>query len=123
MSDTPAEIIDAVRRASETASRVRLETEDGHVVETGIDTVDLDKPLAEETPHRPPYGEFSAVLLPGGMHDIENWVIGGTILTIEQNGGGWQPVTVGWTTEVDEDGNAIDGYSGEVVAAEVVSDE
>ncbi|WP_096391428.1 hypothetical protein [Halopenitus persicus] len=123
MTDTPAEIIDVVRRARETGSQVRIETDDGRVVDTVIAAVDVDSSLAEETRHDPPHGEFAAILLPGGLREIEDWEVGGMVYTIEADGGGWRAVTVSWVTEVDETGQVIDEYTGEVVTAEVVSDE
>ena len=123
MSDSVAEIIDAVGRALASALQIRLEMDDGRVVETGIDAIHMDMPLVKEMRRDPPCGEFRASLLPEGMYDVEDWVMGGTVYTIETDGGGWRPVTVSWATGVDEDGGAIDEYAGEVVAAEVVSDE
>lgn len=116
MSDSPEQVFETVRKSHKEGLWIRIEIKDGRVVETRVDDIDADEPLAEETHHKPPHGEFRAVLLPKGVMDVQ----GGTIYTKEDNDGNWRPVEVYWTTGVDEHGSPVEDDGGEIVSIEIV---
>lgn len=78
--------------------------------------MDIDIPLATETRHETPQGEFYAVLLPEGVMDVK----GGWMSTSEANGGGWRPVEVYWTTDTDDSGESIQEDGGVVESTEII---
>jgi len=115
MSESTEEIFETVRKSREEGLWIRIEIEDGRVVETRVDDIDIDEPLAEETHHEPPHGEFRAVLLPKGVMDIK----GGTIHAKEDYDGNWRPVEVYWTTEVNSRGKIVEEDGGEIASVEM----
>jgi hypothetical protein len=115
MSDSSEEIFETVRKSREEGSWLRIEIEDGRVVETRVDDIDADEPLAEETHREPPHGEFRAVLLPKGVMYVQ----GGRIHAKEDYNGNWRPVEVYWTTGVDERGNPVEDDGGEIASIEM----
>jgi hypothetical protein len=115
MSESTEEIFETVRKSREEGLWIRIEIEDGRVVETRVDDIDIDEPLAEETHREPPHGEFRAVLLPKGVMDVK----GGTIHAKEDYDGNWRPAEVYWTTGVDERGNPVEDDGGEIASIEV----
>jgi len=115
MSESTEEIFETVRKSREEGLWIRIEIEDGRVVETRVDIIDIDEPLAEETHREPPHSEFRAVLLPRGVMDVQD----GTIYAKEDYNGNWRPVEVYWTTGVDESGSPVEDDGGEIVAIEM----
>jgi len=115
MSDSPEEIFETVRKSREDGLWIRIEIEDGRVVESRVDVIDIDEPLAEETHWEPPHGEFRAVLLPKGVMCVQ----GGRIDAKEDYNGNWRPVEVYWTTGVDERGNPVEDDGGEIVSIDM----
>jgi len=115
MSDSPGEIFETVRKSREEGLWIRIEIEDGRMVESRVDDIVSDEPLAEETHREPPHGEFRAALLPKGVMYVQ----GGVIYTKEDYNGNWRPVEVYWTTGVDERGNPVEDDGGEIVSIEM----
>ncbi|WP_435068575.1 hypothetical protein [Haloplanus sp. C73] len=115
MSDSPEEIFETVRKSFEEGLWLRIEIEDGRVVETRVADIDADEPLAEETHREPPHGEFRAHLLPKGVMHVQ----GGTIYAKEDYNGNWRPVEVYWTTGVDEHGSPVEDDGGEIASIEM----
>ncbi|SER52498.1 hypothetical protein [Natrinema salaciae] len=122
MTDTPAEIIETVRRAHESGDPVRVDATDGMWVISRIDVIDIDAPLGG-SPQRdePSYGETRAVLHPEDMMAVEGYASGGSIHAEERRNGCWERPTVGWATEVDDSGSPLRWYSCEIASVEVVS--
>lgn len=83
-------------------------------METRVDDIDIDEPLAEETHHESPHGSFRAVLLPKGVMHVQ----GGMIRAKEDYNGNWRPVEVYWTTAVDEHGSPVED-AGEIASIEM----
>ena len=122
MTNTPAEIIETVRRAHESVDPLRVDAADGMWVISRIDVIDIDAPLGG-SPRRyePSHGEIRAVLDPEDMMAVEGYVSGGSILAKERQAGRWERPTIGWATEVDDSGNPREWYSCEIDSVEVVS--
>jgi len=115
MSESPEEIFETVRKSREEGLWIRIEIEDGRVVESRVDDIVSDEPLAEETHREPPYGEFRAALLPKGVMDVK----GGTIYAKEDYNGNWRPVEVYWTTGVNSRGKIVEEDGGEIASIEM----